>query len=456
MSITLTDAEAGELISSPDVEFIEKDAPVEMLSIGKPDKSNSKVKGMKNNTQLIPWGISHTGAGLSMGQYTGKNIKVAILDTGISKHEDLKVKNGVSFVDYTTKYDDDNGHGTHVAGIIAAANNRIGVVGVAPEADIYAVKILDQDGRGSYSTIISALEWAIENQMDIISMSLGGKEYSQALHETIQEAVDAGIIIVAAAGNSGQELYYPAKYSEVIAVGAVSEDLKAAPFSCRGSELDLVAPGVDILSTANDGQYAVMSGTSTAAPHVSGAFASLKGKNPRMTANELSKKIIEASTPLGNKDSYGYGLLNVAKATDIIDGPVVPVEPDVEEEPVAADNENNDEHRLQYVDKGPDAGSILPAVEVPDQEKYPDEGITAADAAIIPNDAGESVETLATPSLTIISTTTTSVTFNAVFPTSAARGNVIGLINFSNGNTIETFPYDGNWYKANAPIQSPA
>ena len=255
VAVELTDTDIAELSADPDVLYVESDSAVEILSTGKPDKNDNAVKNMKNGEQTTPWGVTAIGATSTMNKYDGKNIKVAIFDTGVAPHEDLTISGGVSFVDYTTSYTDDNGHGSHVAGIISANNNKLGVVGIAPNAEIYAVKILNQNGGGNYSNIISALEWAIDNNINIINMSLGGNDDNRALHEAIKEAVNAGIIIVAAAGNRGvgeDTITYPARYPEVVSVGAVDQNYNIASFSSRGPELDIVAPGKSILSTIND------------------------------------------------------------------------------------------------------------------------------------------------------------------------------------------------------------
>lgn len=348
VAVELTEAEARNLENDTDVMYIEPDGAVEILSVGKPDKNNDKVKNMSKGTQEIPWGIHAIGSDLMMNKYDGKKIKVAVFDTGVSPHEDLTITGGVSFVGYTSDYSDDNGHGTHIAGTIAAKDNKLGVVGAAPDAEIYAVKVLDKNGGGSYSNIIAALEWAVDNKIDIVNMSLGGWEYSTALWEAVQYATDAGIIIVAAAGNRGEgadTMTYPAKYDEVVAVGAIGENLRIASFSSRGPNLNIVAPGVSILSTANDGGYATMSGTSMAAPHVTGAFAAIKSKEKKLSANELIDKVYESVTPLGDSNIYGHGLLNAAKAVGVINEPVIPVESDD-----TTNSENNDTDEILPVD----------------------------------------------------------------------------------------------------------
>lgn len=218
------------------------------------------------NTQIVPWGISSIGADLAMNdQKEGKAIKIAVLDTGVTSLPDLNVQDGVSFVDGISDYADDNGHGTHVAGTIAAINNSIGVVGAASKAKIYAVKVLDKYGSGTYGQVIQGIEWAIDNKMDIISISFGGIKSSQALHDAIIEANDKGILIISAAGNAGdgeETENYPALFPEVISVGAVDTEFKRSWFSSTGSQLDIVAPGSLILSTLNNGEYGYLSGTS--------------------------------------------------------------------------------------------------------------------------------------------------------------------------------------------------
>ena len=344
LAAILTDAEVAELSANSEILYIEPDSAVEMLSVGKPDKTDKAVKNMEKHGQNVPWGIASIGAASTLHKYDGKKVKVAVFDTGISNHEDLTISGGVSFVDYTDSYSDDNGHGTHVAGTIAANNNKIGVVGVAPDAEIYAVKILDNSGKGSYSGIISALEWAIDNDIEIINMSLGSSQFSSVLHDAVKQAVDAGIIIVAAAGNQGEgedTVLYPAKYPEVVAVGALTEQYKAAAFSSRGLGLNIVAPGLSVLSTLNDGDYAAMSGTSMAAPHVSGALAALKSKNKKLGSVELINRIYETATPLGDYSTYGCGFLNFAYAAGEVDGSVISVSAD--DTPVC-DGKGNDDN----------------------------------------------------------------------------------------------------------------
>ncbi len=191
-----------------------------------------------------------------------------MLDTGISNsHPDLTVPGGINLVGKSknNKWNDDNGHGTHVSGIIAARNNSIGVVGVAPDVQIYAVKVLDAYGGGYISDIIEGIDWSVQNNMNIVSMSLGTTTYSQALNDTTANAYKAGILLVAAAGNSGDgnlstdNVLYPAKFDSVIAVSAIDSNNIAPLWSADGAEIELTAPGVDIYSTWLDGGYTAKS-----------------------------------------------------------------------------------------------------------------------------------------------------------------------------------------------------
>ncbi|MDG0794163.1 S8 family peptidase [Cohnella ginsengisoli] len=307
--------------------MIEPDSTVTTLSIGKPEKNNSSVKKVKKTDDTVPWGIHAIGADLIKNY--GKSIKVGVLDTGISAHPDLNIKGGVSFVPSSATYSDDNGHGTHVAGTIAALDNKQGVVGAAPKADLYAIKVLDSNGNGTYSQVIQGIEWAIDNNIEIINMSFGGPEQSETLHEAIAQATSHGILVIAAAGNTGygeETELFPARYNEVVSVGAVTKSFRRSSYSSTGAELDIVAPGTDILSTAYDQGYATLSGTSMAAPHVTGAAAALWSKNKKWTAEQIKAKLFETATPEGDVKEYGHGMLNLARALGEIDGPIPPIE----------------------------------------------------------------------------------------------------------------------------------
>lgn len=217
----------------------------------------------------------------------GKGITVAILDTGVdTKHVCLKdrIIGGKNFTNEGEEDDvtDWNGHGTHVAGIIAGNRTKNGITGVAPECNLLIVKVLNKGGNGSFDNIINGLKYAIEQNVDIINMSLGGRTDSEELHEIIKEATNKGICVCCASGNGGDgkadtdEFNFPGSYHEVIEVGAIDKYNNIAKFSNTNPEIDIVSYGVDIMSTYKGNKYATTSGTSQATPHVSGALALIK------------------------------------------------------------------------------------------------------------------------------------------------------------------------------------
>jgi minor extracellular protease Epr len=289
------------------------------------DEQQAKAVG-----QVIDWSTSAVQAQKSwQAEYTGKNTKIAILDSGVSRHPDLKITGGKSFVSYTESFSDDNGHGTHVAGIIAALNNNIGTVGVAPDAELYAVKVLDSKGTGYLTDIISAIDWAITNRMDIINLSLGSLDHSPTLQYIMDKAYNSGILIVAAGGNAGNtegtgdQVAYPAKYNSVIAVAAVDQHRNRGDFSATGSAIEFSAPGVAINSTYLNNGFAKLNGTSMAAGFVTGNLALLKEMYPTMTNSELRQQLKRTALDLGNPGRdpwFGFGLVQSPQSPERIAG----------------------------------------------------------------------------------------------------------------------------------------
>ena len=279
--------------------------------------------------QPIPWGIERIQVPSAWATNTADPIKVGIIDTGISRsHPDLSanLKGCVSFVRRARNCEDDNGHGSHVASIVSAVNDSDGVVGAAPAADLYAIKALDHSGSGWLSDIIAALDYAIEEKIQILNLSLGTTSDVAAFKDAIQRAASAGITLVAAAGNNGSSVNYPAAYPEVIAVSATDENNNLASFSSRGSAIDLAAPGVSIYSSYKRNGYATLSGTSMAAPHVAAALALLLNSpvgsadnnlDGNWNAEELLAQLKKTATDLGAigiDPLFGAGLVNVAAA----------------------------------------------------------------------------------------------------------------------------------------------
>jgi len=284
--------------------------------------------------QETAWGVERIGADHVWSTNTGKGVNVAILDTGVDyDHPDLagNIAGGINYAgswwkDGSTNklyWDDKYGHGSYCAGIVAALNNNIGIVGVAPGATLWAVKVLGDNGYGYISDIIQGLEWCVDNEIDIASMSFGAAEYSESMANACNAAYDAGVLLVAAAGNEkGGPVIYPAAYESVIAVSATNTNDVIADFSSTGPEVELAAPGVSIKSTYRSGGYAIGSGTSMACPHVAGAAALAWAADPSLTAEQLRIRLQQTAEDLGaaGRDNlYGYGLVNVTAASQAAD-----------------------------------------------------------------------------------------------------------------------------------------
>lgn len=339
------------------------------------------IRGLQNNPNIeliepditmkifkdsIPTGVSRIQAVNPDGSQT--DVDVAVLDTGVDEdHEDLNVAGGVRFYTVNTgppsgrgtrsdsNYDDDNGHGTHVSGTIAAKDNESGVVGVAPGARIWAVKILNAQGSGYLSDIIAGLDWvtARKNTIEVVNMSIGGQGLSTSYHNAIKNCVNTGVVIVVAAGNESMDIYgtdgnfgtnddiIPAAYPEAAAISALadtdgkpggtgvatnygSDDSFASfsnyshnvvadnPVNSPGKAIDLILPGVNILSTYLNGQYALMSGTSMASPHAAGLAALHIAKNGRANNADgvyaIRQALINGGVP--QNSTYGLATLN--------------------------------------------------------------------------------------------------------------------------------------------------
>lgn len=292
--------------------------------IGKGSKTPKPIQP----SQEIPWGIKQVKADLVWSATTADRIKVAVIDTGIDlSHPDLKdnIKGGFNTISPNSSAFDDHGHGTHVAGIIAASNNSIGVVGVGPQIDLYSVKVLNSQGSGYLSDVIEGLDWSMKNGMQVVNMSFGMSTDSPSLHDAVSLVNQSGIVQIASAGNNyGGPVSYPAAYPEVISVSATDSDNQIASFSSKG-KIDLSAPGVNINSTFKGSTYQTMDGTSMAAPHVTGVAALLLSIPSKCDLNndgvvspaEVRQRMENTAIDLGvsSKDeTYGAGLVNAYSA----------------------------------------------------------------------------------------------------------------------------------------------
>ncbi|MFF2094191.1 S8 family serine peptidase [Paenibacillus sp. NPDC058174] len=283
-----------------------------------PQKSLSAEKG-------IPWGIQHVKAPLAWSTTTGHRIKIGVIDTGVDfSHPDLRqsLSRGINLINRSMLPHDDNGHGTHIAGTIAAANQVHGMIGIAPRAQIYPVKAFDHNGSAFVSDIILGIDWCVRNKVQIINMSFGMKTRSKALLNSITNAYNAGVIVVASSGNDGKRrsVDYPARYPQTVSVGASTRLRRVAPFSNRGAYIDIYAPGDKIVSAWLRGKYHEMSGTSMATSHVSGAIALLLAYKPGLSPAEIKSILKRSVQPLrGTKAPKLTGELDIMRMLQAAD-----------------------------------------------------------------------------------------------------------------------------------------
>lgn len=260
----------------------------------------------------------------------GEGVVVAVIDTGCDLyHDDIKdnLVQGKNFVDLNKDPVDVNGHGTHVSGTIAATDNGLGMVGVAPKTKIMPLKALNDDGMGDSRAIASAVIWAADNGADLVTMSLGSPGQNDSIKKAIDYACSKNVVVFCAAGNSGENhpIMYPAKYNNVISIGAIDQNLERTKFTCRGEELDFLAPGHEIVSAVPGNNYAMMSGTSMSNPFAVGCASLLLSYSRKIkysamdgmlrTADDYIRVFKQKSKPLSNprysgkKEYEGYGIL---------------------------------------------------------------------------------------------------------------------------------------------------
>ena len=301
-----------------------------VVYIGKDRKISTFIDTHIDN-QVIPQSVDRVdGESLNNINSNFVDADIAILDTGIDlDHADLNVFHERSFIPGTINADDDHGHGTHLAGVAAAKDNSFGVVGIAPGARLWAIKVLESSGTGEISTLIKGLDYINQkpNQVDVAVLSLGCECESGALDIAIHNSIKAGITIVVAAGNEGKDArtFTPANNPEVITVSAIADtdgkcggkglaspygaDDMLASFSNYGDVVDISAPGVDIYSTFKSNSYTKLTGTSMAAPHVAGAAALYKSSHPEASPQDVKNYLITSGTHLSdlcNGNGHGY------------------------------------------------------------------------------------------------------------------------------------------------------
>lgn len=280
----------------------------------------------------MPWGIRRVKAEKAWLYSKGRQVKIGVIDTGVDyMHPNLRssVSYGVNLIHPQAFPFDDNGHGTHISGTIAATGGAYGFSGIAPQAIIYPVKAFDYQGTAYVSDIIRAIGWCTHHQMDIINMSFGMHHYSKALDEAVREAERSGTVIVASSGNDQKKraIDYPARFPQVISVGATTKKHTVAPFCNRSKRIDIYAPGDKIYSTWLNGRYQELSGTSMATSHVTGAVALMLAYKPGLRINQIKSLLKRSSSPIGPVSSKtkqtpaAAGELDIAKMMKLLRAP---------------------------------------------------------------------------------------------------------------------------------------
>ena len=312
----LTETQLRSLRDDPDILYVEED----VLVSANEDTPSRPVFGKERRN----WNVKAVGADSVHAQgVTGSGVKVAVLDSGMDRLSEIPVYGSVDLVSglegSELGMEDMTGHGTAAAGIIASPINGEGLIGIAPEAEIYVARVLDADNASPISRIIEGLAWCVDHEIDMINMSFGVSSYSRALEEAVENAAAAGILLVASAGNNGNTggVQYPAAYRDVIAVGSVDAGNHRAAHSAAGPALELMAPGERVQSDSHFGGYQTFSGTSIAAPHVTGAAALMLSKAPSKDKDFVRALLAASAKPLGAADEYGNGLVDAAYANEI-------------------------------------------------------------------------------------------------------------------------------------------
>ena len=366
-SAEIPDAVLDKVKNDNRVSYVEQDQVVQAFAVSPQvsQNSNGNVKGSGSSVtqpaQKLPTGVDRIDADLSPTAKIDRldervNVNIAIIDTGIDlSHPDLNAVNGKTCVPGTKNANDDNGHGTHVAGIAGAIDNGIGVVGVAPGANLYAVKVLNKQGSGFTSWVICGIDWVTANAstlgITVANMSLGGSgsddgncglTNQDAMHQAICKSVKAGVVYTVAAGNSHVDAstQVPAAYDEVITVSAIADsdgkcggkgsatsygsDDSFASFSNFGADVNFAAPGVNILSTYKGQSYATLSGTSMASPHVAGAAALYIANHLGSTPDQVKSGLLStALPPFLSCDGNGNGHGGYAEISGRAGGPLI-------------------------------------------------------------------------------------------------------------------------------------
>ena len=345
-SVQLTKEEFNKVRQDNSVKYVEPDALVSACSLEKAYHAKKK-KVYKTNYRDSEWNMQMIHAEKRNKKPRNK-IKVAVLDSGVDYGNDIELSYSVSLVPHEEEMNllfmDGTGHGNSVAGLIAAQDNKEGITGVNPNAEIYSIRVLDDNNQAPLSRIIEGIYMAIDQHVNIINMSFGISQYSEALHQAIKDANSAGILLIAAAGNTGEKgVQYPAAFDEVMAVGSVDKSGNIAESSAVGEEVEIVAPGEQVRSTGEFGSELVASGTSLAAPQVTGVASLLWERDKDVSADYIRSVLNATANSYGNTTTYGNGLLDSEYSLKQYQN--------LKEQGILSDIQNRSDSLEQYVDE---------------------------------------------------------------------------------------------------------
>lgn len=410
-TFSVPDAAAGEalladLADDPDVLGASADALATTLEVSTASEvpsvplATSEAAASADPRSGEQWALTRLEAAAVWDRGGGTGIVVAVLDTGVdASHPDLAGQVLPGFDAYTPETAgrvDPNGHGTHVAGIVASLRgNDQGGAGLAPGVKILPVRVLDESGSGDHSDIARGVIWAADHGADVMNLSLGGPEDTQVLRQAVAYARSKGVVVVVAAGNSafqGNPVIYPAAYADVVSVAASSPGDSRAIFSSYGPYVDVTAPGLSILSTYPGNQYAFLSGTSMAAPYVAAAAALTLESHPSMSAASVSSRLVSSAQDLGvpgRDDEFGAGMVDpLSSRTDGVPRKAPPPDP------------SNPQLPLPNLPKFP-APSLpdLPNLPAPALPDLPAPSLPGLPSPSLPSLPGLPAPTLPTPSI---------------------------------------------------------
>lgn len=303
-TVLLNKYEVEELKEDADIVSIEKDKVVKAAKEKNVKKINGKDIDLEWNKKLIK-------CKSIKDDDVKKRVKIAVIDSGVDWGNDIDLEETITLMpgeeEMNPLFMDGTGHGNSVAGLIAAKDNNEGITGINPNAAIYSIRVLDDNNESPLSRVIDGIYYAISKKVDIINMSFGLDSYSEALKKAIDAAENAGILVVAAAGNTSANVQYPAAYDSVLAVGSVDSDADLADSSARGERIDVVAPGELVCSTGQFGDLLIESGTSLAAPQVAAVASRIMEENPNASNTDVKNAIIHGAN---YSNGVGYGLLD--------------------------------------------------------------------------------------------------------------------------------------------------